>query len=140
MRWDFRVEEGERPDGGGRPAYVDRAGRWIGDGLASGRWRAWVAEAGGEAVGQVFLQLVERFPRIEGGEAGPVGYLTSFYVRPAWRGRGAGRALLDAAVAWARGRGVEAIVVWPSERSAPLYLRAGFGHPGQLLEHRFGRP
>lgn len=139
MRWDFRTEEGERPDADGRGGYVDRAGPWIRAGLDSGRWRAWLAVAEGAPVGQVFLQIVERFPPIEGGEAGPLGYLTSFYVHPSWRGRGAGRALLDAAVAWAEARGVEAIVVWPSERSGPLYRRAGFGSPGQLLEHRFGR-
>ncbi|HEX4214648.1 MAG TPA: GNAT family N-acetyltransferase [Candidatus Dormibacteraeota bacterium] len=92
MRWDFRIEEDERPDGGGREGYVDRTGPWIRDGLGSGRWRAWLVEAGEEAAGQVFLQVVERFPPIEGGEAGPLGYLTSFYVRPAWRGRGAGAA------------------------------------------------
>lgn len=138
MRWDFRVEEGERTDAGGRSGYVGRAAPWIRDGLVSGRWRAWLVEAGGVAVGQVFLQVVERFPPIEGGDAGPLGYLTSFYVRPSSRGRGAGHALLDAALTWADGHRVETVVVWPSERSRALYLRAGFDHPRQLLEHRPG--
>jgi aminoglycoside 6'-N-acetyltransferase I len=35
----------------------------------------------------------------------PVGYLEGWYVAEAWRGQGAGRALVEAAEAWARAQG-----------------------------------
>lgn len=48
------------------------------------------------------------------------------YVRPSSRNRGVGAALLDTALAEARRRGYERVVLNPSERSVPLYRRAGF--------------
>lgn len=60
---------------------------------------------------------------------GIVGWLEEIYVRPAWRGRGIGAALLKATVARAqelRWRGVELEVVAGHERAAALYLRHGF--------------
>ncbi len=36
---------------------------------------------------------------------GPVGYVEGWYVDPAWRRRGVGRRLVEAAEAWARSRG-----------------------------------
>jgi GNAT superfamily N-acetyltransferase len=62
----------------------------------------------------------------------PVGYVTNMYVEPERRRMGFGRALLDAVVAHARERGVDGLMLWPSERSTPFYRRAGFGREGWL--------
>jgi len=50
-------------------------------------------------------------------------------VDPAWQGRGAGRALLQAALAWCRERGVATCFLWTVEglpASRTMYERAGF--------------
>ena len=55
-----------------------------------------------------------------------------------WRGRGVGRALLDAGVAWARDNGAHkvALQVWPhNERALRLYESAGFEREGHLRRH-----
>jgi len=59
---------------------------------------ALVAEAGGELVG--FAELSRR-PHAEGCLTSPVGFLEGWYVAPVWRGKGVGRALVEAAERWA---------------------------------------
>lgn len=54
------------------------------------------------------------------------------------RGRGLGRGLLDAAIAWARDRGCHkvSLEVWPhNTRARRLYERAGFLDEGVLRRH-----
>jgi GNAT superfamily N-acetyltransferase len=107
--------------------YVDRFAGFVHDVLASGAWRIWVAELEGRIVGTMWLQIVERVPR-PGEDRGalPIGYLTNVFVEPELRDAGLGSRILREVVAWARRRGVEEIIVWPSERSYPFYERAGF--------------
>ncbi len=60
---------------------------------------------------------------------GTVGWIEELYVRPGWRGRGIGSALLDATLERARElgwRAMELEVVAGHERAAALYLRHGF--------------
>jgi aminoglycoside 6'-N-acetyltransferase I len=56
----------------------------------------------GAAIG--FAEMSLR-PYAEGCTTSPVAYLEGWYVEPEHRGRGAGRALVDAAAAWGRERG-----------------------------------
>ncbi len=107
--------------------YTARFAGFVRDALASDAWRIWVADLDGRVVGAMWLQLVERVPR-PGEERGslPIGYLTNVFVEPELRDAGLGSRILREVVAWARRRGVEEIIVWPSERSYPFYERAGF--------------
>jgi len=61
-----------------------------------------VAGRAGQLVG--FAELSRR-PYAEGCETSPVGFLEGWYVAPARRRQGIGRALVQAAEVWARGRG-----------------------------------
>lgn len=57
------------------------------------------------------------------------GYVHDLVVDPGARGRGAGRALLDAAVDWLRGRGMPRVVLGTAEQNVvarTLFARAGF--------------
>jgi ribosomal protein S18 acetylase RimI-like enzyme len=132
MRWQFRVEDGggEVPRDEGE--FIAECEQWLRSRLV-GPWRVWVAEVGGRPCGQLFVCLVEKVPSPYPG-SDTLGYVTNFYVVPEQRDRGLGRALLDAATGYAHAHGLDTLVVWPSERSAPLYRRCGFGGPDQLLE------
>ncbi|MFC8954832.1 GNAT family N-acetyltransferase [Streptomyces sp. NPDC057101] len=132
LRWMFKQEDHEerRPT----PARnLEEAEHWIRDRLRDGPWLAWVAEAEREICGHVFLCLVERMPDpFEDND--PVGYVTNYFVLPSQRNKGTGSALLEALTQHARGAGLEGLIVWPSERSIPLYQRFGFQPPEELLE------
>lgn len=132
LRWRFKVEE----DGGGvlldEGEFIAECEAWLRTRLA-GQWRGWLAEVGGRPCGQVFVSLVEKFPSpYPGSEA--LGYVTNFYVTPEHRNRGLGKALLDEVNTYARAHQLDTLIVWPSERSAPLYHRCGFDLPVELLE------
>lgn len=60
-------------------------------------------DAGGHAIG--FIELALRHDYVNGTASSPVGFVEAWYVAPAWRGRGVGRALVRAGEDWARGRG-----------------------------------
>ena len=145
LRWEFRAPLGERTEE--EAAFVARCAAWMAPRLAAagdggttgdgGAWRAWVAEDGGDVVGTIWVGLVEKLPNPT-PEPEEHAYVTNVYVRPAARGAGTGSALLRAALAWCEARGVHAVVLWPTARSAPLYRRHGFAPPAALLERELG--
>jgi len=100
---------------------------------AGGAWRCWIAERDGEPVGHVWVQLVEKIPN-PSDETELLAYLTNFYVLETERGRGIGSKLLTTALDWSKESGAAAVILWPTERSRPLYLRHGFDLPADLLE------
>lgn len=127
LRWQFRVEAGTLRSTTVE-AFVDEMVSFVRDALVGQQWNAFVAERGGRLIGCVWVQFVERVPHpnLRRGER-PIAYITNMYVEPALRNGGIGRALLDAAVGRAQGRGASGAILWPSERSVPFYRRAGFG-------------
>lgn len=76
-------------------------------------------------MGNLWIQLVPKVPAPY-VESELFGYVTNAYVEPSLRDGGLGRVLLEAATDWAMERPVEFLVTWPSDRSRPLYERAGF--------------
>ena len=49
-------------------------------------------------------------------------------------GRGVGSRLLDETISWCRMRDVDAIILWTTERSRPLYERNGFAVRDDIME------
>ncbi len=90
------------------------------------------AERASAALGMVNLAVFERMPSPERADS-RWAYLANAYVRPEHRDRGVGAALVEAAVEAARDRGCARVVLSPSERSVPLYQRAGFGPATMLM-------
>lgn len=134
LRWEFRIESGT-PAARSREAFVEEMLAFVADVFRRGSaWRVWVGEDAARLVGCIWLQLVERVPHPSLARwERPIAYLTNMYVEPERRNSGLGRELLDVALAFARDRDVDGVVLWPSPRSAPFYERAGFRADGGPL-------
>jgi GNAT superfamily N-acetyltransferase len=102
----------------------------------AGTHPAWLAEVDGAPAGMAWLAIVDRVPgrrlwsRISGN-------LQSVFVLPEHRNGGLGEQLVGAALEHARAQGMEYVSVHPSERSFPLYRRAGFAESPGVLELRW---
>ena len=123
LRWASRVEEQ------GLQAEADflrECEAWHLEAMRSGRWvMAVSASDTGSLSGCMFLQCIDKVPT-PGGAGRAWGYVTNAYVRAGHRGRGVGRTLLDLLIDAARARGLEFLMVWPSDRAVSFYSRAGF--------------
>ena len=124
LRYEFRslvhqVREDEM-------AFVERCTEWMRERLRSeSLWKCWIAELDDTAIGDVWVQLVEKIPNpIEEPEY--YIYLTNFYVREQHRSNGVGSMLLSEILKWGASRNVKTIILWPTERSKPFYMRHGF--------------
>lgn len=132
LRYAFRSRN--KPATEDEAAFIERCTLWMRERLnANSAWRCWLAERDDEPVGHVWIQLIEKIPN-PSPESELLAYLTNFYVLEEARGHGIGSQLLTTALEWCRDKQAYAVILWPTERSRPLYLRHGFDLPADLLE------
>ena len=77
--------------------------------------RPFVADADGAIVGSGMAML-----------NGPVAWIGTIWVDPAWRGRGLGKALTMTTIEAAEAAGCRTLVLVPTDAGRPLYERLGF--------------
>jgi GNAT superfamily N-acetyltransferase len=134
LRYAFRAELDPSPED--EAGFLRRCERWMVDRLSPrGPWRCWVAEEGGTLVGSVWLQIIEKLPNPV-GESECHGYVSSFYVVPSRRSAGLGSALLSACLQECERQETDAVFLWPTPLSRPLYQRHGFVVRDDFLERR----
>jgi GNAT superfamily N-acetyltransferase len=112
------------------PDFDEHLAAWFARELS--RRTMWLAEDGGRPVGMMNLAIYERMPR-PGRALSRWGYLGNIFVLAAYRNRGIGSRLVSAALNYADENGFVRVVLSPTERSIPLYERAGFGPAGALM-------
>jgi GNAT superfamily N-acetyltransferase len=135
MRYRFRAELGSPTESKSR--FVRRCASWMQKRFHSGSsmWRCWVVDDGKQLLGHVCIQLFEKMPNPV-NEPELHAYLTNLYVVPEKRDQGLGRKLLEKALLWCRGQGVDAIILWASPESRSLYRRCGLGESADIFELR----
>lgn len=132
LRYDFRA--GNVAADEDREAFLARCEEWMRPRLGEGGlWRCWIAEQEGMTVGNIWLNLIEKIPN-PAPETECHAYITNFYVLEEMRGHGVGSRLLETALEWCGEHRVHAAILWPSDRSRPLYERNGFAVRDDLLE------
>ena len=85
-----------------------------------------VSEHDGHVAGYVYASLE---PLSWKELRGPAGFIHDIVVDESARGRGVGRELLDAAIAWLRDRGTPRVILWTAaqnERAQRIFDAAGF--------------
>ena len=95
---------------------------------------AFLMEEGRTAIGLALCSL--RHDYVEGAEESPVGYLEGVYVDEAYRGRGAARALLDAAQQWAKELGCRQFASdceLANQESLAFHLACGFEEANRII-------
>ncbi len=113
--------------------FLARCESWMSERLRKGsQWQCWIAERQAIALGAVWAQLVEKIPNPI-AEPEYYVYLTNFYVREEYRGAGIGSRLLAAVLEWSKSKHAEKVILWPTERSKPFYLRHGFSSSDDLM-------
>jgi len=121
-----REEHGDIAD----PDFEENLTAWFGREWS--RRIMWLAEEGGRPLGMMNLAIYGRMPR-PGRALSRWGYLGNVFVLAAYRNRGIGRQLVSAALNYADRNGFVRVVLSPTERSIPLYERAGFGPADALM-------
>ena len=114
--------------------FVERSAKWMLDRLdQTGMWRCWIAERDGVPAGNIWAQLIEKIPNPM-IEPERLAYVTNFYVRESYRDRGVGSQLFSAAMEWIKESDVDAVILWPTERSRAFYRRHGFSEAVRVME------
>lgn len=106
----------------------------------------WIAEANAEHAGYLLAACVRSLPWPgDGGASGARGsggslQVEQFFIRPEFRGRQLGEALLRAAVDWARADGLATVQMRPGPHTRSLCERIGLTGAGDLMELRLDDP
>jgi aminoglycoside 6'-N-acetyltransferase I len=85
-------------------------------------WLVALATVDGQAAG--FAEVSVRSDHVEGAESSPVAYLEGWYVEPAYRRQGVGRALIEFAERWALQEGFAEL----ASDADPEYTRSLLAH------------
>jgi ribosomal protein S18 acetylase RimI-like enzyme len=136
LRYEFRA--GHEPTTEAEAEFLARCGPWMAARLAPGsQWHCWVADDAGSLVGAIWLQIIEKIPN-PSDEAEHHGYISNLYVEPSRRGAGLGSILIEACLSFCEKEAVDALILWPSPLSRPLYERHGFTAREDLFERWLG--
>lgn len=83
-----------------------------------------------------FIELSSRHDYVEGAESLPVGYVEGLFIREAYRKKGWGKLLIDAASEWARRKGYSQLCSdceWENGGSIQFHLRSGFKEVSRIV-------
>ena len=131
LRYEFRATYHQATED--EVLFVERCTAWMQERLRTDTWKGWIAERGQTPVGNVWAQFVEKIPNpID--EPEHYVYVTNFYVRAEHRGNGIGSMLMSAVLEWSRSKGVQTVILWPTERSKPFYSRHRFTSNHDIMQ------
>jgi N-acetylglutamate synthase-like GNAT family acetyltransferase len=124
LRYQFAVES-NRLGPQSLEDFIAHFSAYVRAALATGRWRAVVAERDGRIVGHAYLETMDKLP-VPGRPYRRMGYITNVFVEPQLRNAGVGAEIVGEMIRLGRDMELESLVLWPTPRSVPFYKRLGF--------------
>lgn len=132
LRWVSSAEDDDVHEAGeSRDEFEARMRAFLHRAVEDPRWTIWVAADGDRIVSTMYAQIVPKIPRPWPNDGWV--YVTGVFTVAERRSEGIGSRVLSTVREWATARGLELLLLWPSERSVPFYERAGF-HQADALE------
>ena len=122
LRWRLHTGDAEDFDLQERRRFVADFSR---SRVAQDQFIHWVAVIGDRVIATMAACRINKLPTPDKSSDG-LGYLTNCYTMPEYRNKAVGSKLLAEVRRWALQENLELLVVWPSARSYPFYLRSGF--------------
>jgi GNAT superfamily N-acetyltransferase len=122
LRWRLHTGDSEDFDLQERRRFVAEFSR---SRVARDEFIHWVAVIEDRVIATMAVCKVSKLPTPR-EPSGAWGYLTNCYTMPEYRNKAVGSKLLAEILRWALQENLELLVVWPSERSYPFYLRSDF--------------
>lgn len=107
------------------PVWQERALTWFRDALAGDDAAAFVVDEDGAVVAGALVTLGRGAPSAR-NPRGLTAHLSNVCTLPSARGRGHGRACVEAAIAWARDAGVDSVALHATPDGEELYRSLGF--------------
>ncbi|WP_435735687.1 GNAT family N-acetyltransferase [Cellulosimicrobium sp. PMB13] len=105
--------------------WQDRALAWFRDALAADDAAAFVVDEDGAVVAGALVTLGRGAPSAR-NPRGLTAHLSNVCTLPSARGRGYGRACVEAAIGWARDAGVDSVALHATPDGEELYRSLGF--------------
>ena len=106
-------------------ALRDATREYMGKAVASGEFRAWLAERDGVPVASAAV-IVRRQPPNRRDPLGREAYVLNVYTLPEHRRNGLATLLTERVLAWCEEQGIKKIVLHATEDGARIYERFGF--------------
>jgi ribosomal protein S18 acetylase RimI-like enzyme len=124
-RVEMFKEMGELPAGAVAPVESTSRARLVEE-LASGEYRGWLAEAGGEVVAGAGVLLHKYYPSAANPSGRPTAYILNVYIEPAHRRQGLARRLILEILEWCRAHDIPRASLHASLSGRSVYAQLGF--------------
>jgi GNAT superfamily N-acetyltransferase len=105
---------------------------WLEPRLKAGDYFGWIAEIDGTPAGGLGMMVLDWPPHPSHPSEAARGYILNVYVEPEHRGKGIAGALMRQAMAEAKARGLQYMILHATKMARPMYERLGWGQTAEL--------
>lgn len=115
------------------PNAADAVSRFMEECRVDGNHGGFLAIIEGDAAGSAMACLFRSpYPEVIKPGIKKRGYIWSVYTKPAYRGRGVGKALTERAIEHLKSIGCTQVILHASDAGAPMYEKLGFTRAGEM--------
>ena len=134
LRWEFKSSE-TTVDITQKESFINYCSDYLRM-MFRENFYCWVAIEEDKIISHIYIIVVKKVPKPDKLD-GEWGYVTAVYTIPEYQNQGIGKQLMDKVKDWSMNKGLELLIVWPSDRSIPFYKRSGFNEMNDILELSF---